>query len=182
MFRGGWELAAAEAVGAGEGITPDGVFDRLASLVEQSLVLTETRGDGGTRYRLLVPVREYAEERLVQGGEAEGTRLRHAEYFLALAEVGEAELTGPGQVAWLARLDRENDNLWAALGWALGHGRAELGLRLVGVLWLFWRMRGHLTEGRRWAREALATGGGASAFARARVEHRGLAGVLPGRV
>jgi predicted ATPase len=42
------------------------------------------------------------------------------------------------------------------LGWALGGGDAELGLRLGGALGLFWHMRGYLSEGRRWLQVALA--------------------------
>ena len=167
VFRGGWMLEAAEAVGPGGDVPEEAVFDLLSRLVEQSLALAEMGDDSSTRYRMLVPVREYAEERLEQSGEGDETRRRHAGYFLQLAERAELELTGPTQVRWLEMLDRENDNLRAALGWTI-KADVDRALRLAGALWLFWRIRGHLTEGRRWVEEALVAAPGASAFARAR--------------
>ncbi len=173
-FRGGWELEAAEAVGAGEGIPEQEVLDLLTGLVEQSLVVVETREDGRTRYRLLVPVREYAEERLIQSGEAEETRRRHAEYFLALAEEAEAELAGPKQVNWLERLETENDNLRAVLGWTLDGAadgsleQTERALQMAGALWRFWEARGYLAEGHKWLESALAASEGRDLSARAK--------------
>ncbi len=155
VFAGGWELAAAEAVGAPVG----DVLGPLAGLVEQSLVVAVAEAGGGTRYRLLEPVGEYARERLEEGGEAEGARRRHAEYYLALAERAGPELAGPAQVAWLARLDREQDNVRAAMAWALAAPRLDIAARLGWALHIFWAMRGHHREGRRWLEAALARGG-----------------------
>jgi predicted ATPase/DNA-binding XRE family transcriptional regulator len=149
VFRGGWDLEAAETVGAGGDILTEEVLDRLMSLVEQSLVVAETGEGGDTRYRLLVPVREYAEERLEHSGEAEQTRLRHAAYYLDLAERAEPELRGAHQVVWHHRLAREHDNVRAALAWLLRHGEAATVVRFGWALWLFWWIRGHTGEGRR---------------------------------
>ena len=65
-----------------------------------------------------------------------------AEYCLALAERAERELPGPAQAAWLEALEREYDNLEAALRWAVGHEPAGTALRLSGALWRFWWVRG----------------------------------------
>ena len=167
VFAGGWTLDAAEAVAAGEGVEGDEVLDLLSGLVEKSLVLVRGSGEGGTRYRLLEPVRQYALEKLEESGEAEATKRAHAQHFLALAEEAHPELIGPRDVEWADRLEAEHDNLRAALSWALEQREAELALRLAGALWRFWEARGHYGEGCGWLEAALAGANGASAAARA---------------
>ncbi len=156
VFAGGWDLSAAEAVGAvGERERAE-ILDLLSHLVDKSLVLAEPGGSGTVRYRLLEPVRQYAREKLEERGEADDTSLRHATFFLALAEQAEPELTGHQQTEWLQRLETEHDNLRAALSWTLEHNEPELAARLAGALWRFWYTRGHVTEGRRWLERALS--------------------------
>jgi predicted ATPase len=120
-FAGGFTLEAAEAVGAGREEGTEDVLHLLGRLVEQSLVVAaDTGGEGNeVRYGMLEPVRQYAQELLEESGEAEETRRRHAEFFLALAEEAEPEIRGPDQVEWLKRLEIENGNLRAAMGWVL---------------------------------------------------------------
>jgi predicted ATPase/DNA-binding SARP family transcriptional activator/DNA-binding CsgD family transcriptional regulator/Tfp pilus assembly protein PilF len=156
VFAGGWTLEAAEAVGWGN--EQGEALDLLSGLVEKSLVVSEPTGDGGVRYRLLEPVRQYALEKLEESRNAESVRCRHAEYFLALAEEAEPELWGPEDKAWLERLEAEHDNLRAALSWTLERREAELALRLAGALWRFWITRGYYEEGRRWFEWALEKG------------------------
>jgi predicted ATPase/DNA-binding SARP family transcriptional activator/DNA-binding CsgD family transcriptional regulator len=156
VFAGGWTLEAAEAVGAGGRIEQDDVLDLLSRLVDKSLVVAEATGDGGVRYRLLEPIRQYARERLEQSGESEAVRRRHAAFFLALAEEAEPGLQRSQQVTWLKRLETEHPNLRVALAWSLDGGEPETGLRLAGALWRFWDTHGHLSEGRRWLETALA--------------------------
>ncbi|MDP9372367.1 MAG: tetratricopeptide repeat protein [Chloroflexota bacterium] len=175
VFAGGWALAAAEAVCGDERVPGDDVLTILAHLVDKSLVLAEA-GAEAARYRLLETVRQYAWEWLLESGETERIRQGHAEYYLALAETAETELTGPEQAAWLDRLEREHGNLRAALRWSLEAGEAETGLRLAGALWQFWASHGHLGEGRRWLDAALTAvpglanpqSGGASTAVRAK--------------
>jgi predicted ATPase/DNA-binding SARP family transcriptional activator/DNA-binding CsgD family transcriptional regulator len=167
VFAGGWTLAAAEKVGAGDTEQVD-VLDLLCRLVDKSLVVGEAMGAGGVRYRMLEPVRQYAREKLEEGGEAEEVRLQHASVFLALAEEAESRLQGPEDVQWLERLEAEHDNLRAALSWALEREETdELGLRLAGALWLFWEGHGHYGEGHGWLEQVLARGGQAAARAKA---------------
>jgi predicted ATPase/Tfp pilus assembly protein PilF len=180
VFAGGCTLEAAEAVcGPDEDwqaalYTEAGVLEGLSSLVDNSLVLREEMpGEGGAgtvRFRMLETVREYALEQLEKAGETERVRQRHAEYFVTLAQQAEPQLRGPEQRVWLDLLETEHDNLRAVLGWAVAGGsdRAlELGVRLGGYLWRFWRVRGYLTEGRKWLDELLAAPGQASPAARA---------------
>jgi non-specific serine/threonine protein kinase len=145
VFAGGWTLDAAEAVGGTDDL-PD-VFDGLAQLIDQSLVIVE-EADGSTRYRLLEMLRQYGEERLAEAGETAILRRRHAEWTRTLAERASIEMWGPDQAAWLDRLDVEHDNLRAALTWCEQAGEVELGLRLGWRLWRFWDQRGHYSEAR----------------------------------
>jgi tetratricopeptide (TPR) repeat protein len=75
-----------------------------------------------------------------------------------LAESAEPHMTGQQQVSWLIRLEREHDNLRAALNAALADGEVWQVLRMAGALWRFWRAHGHASEGRRWLDTALAHG------------------------
>jgi predicted ATPase/transcriptional regulator with XRE-family HTH domain len=158
VFAGGCTLQAAETVcAAPRGTTPlrIDVLDGLTALVDQNLVQQRDE-DGEPRFGMLHVIREYALDRLEASGEAEPLRRAHAAFMVALAERAEPELTGPQSGTWLGRLDREHDNLRAVLGWALGRGEREIGLRLVASLYRFWMGRGHLREGRTWAEELLA--------------------------
>jgi tetratricopeptide (TPR) repeat protein len=126
----------------------------LSSLVDESLIQQEG-DDGDLRFGMLGTIREFGIGALEEGGEADRARRRHARYFLGMAEAAEPELTIRDQ-AWLGRLEREHDNLRAAVRWSIDTGDADTGLRLAGSLWRFWQLRGHLAEGRRWTDELLA--------------------------
>ncbi|MDQ3855138.1 MAG: helix-turn-helix domain-containing protein [Chloroflexota bacterium] len=169
IFRGGWGLRAAEAVAADDEVLEEEVLELLSALVEQSLVIMHTGEDQVTRYRFLEPVREYAEEQLSRIGEAEETGRKHAEYFLALAEQAEPELRGASQVEWLDRLETEHNNLRVAIDWFIARSRWEEVSRFGWALWLFWWIRGHTGEGRRWMEAALQGAEGLSALSRARL-------------
>ena len=149
VFAGGFTLPAAEAVGADAAgqIGAEDVLDLVGSLVEQSLLTAETDAGGGARYGVLEPVRQYALERLEEGGESEEARRRHAAFSLALAERAAAEIRGPAQVEWLEALERENANLRAAMSWAIFLDE-DMAARLGWALWVFWWLRGHQEEGR----------------------------------
>ena len=167
VFVGGCGLDAAEAVCDIDGDLSLDVLDGLALLVGQSL-LRQTEGpEGEPRFAMLETIREYAAERLDVSGDAETVRRRHARYYLSLAQQAAPELLGPRQGAWLERLEREHDNLRAALGWAIERDEAELGLQLAAPLWRFWELRGHLREGQDWLDRALARWPAAPAQARA---------------
>lgn len=145
VFAGGWTLAAADAVGAGEGIAKDDVVYLLIALVEKSLVIVD---DDGDRYRMLETVREYAREKLALSGGANAVRERHRDFFLALAMNAHPNLAGPEQAAWLQRLEDEHDNLRSALEFCVVAASESLsGLRLCAALHWFWIMRGYRAEG-----------------------------------
>jgi predicted ATPase/DNA-binding NarL/FixJ family response regulator len=179
VFAGGWSLEAAEVVCAGEGLDSSEVIDLLQHLVDRSLVVAEEHADGTNRYRLLEMLQQYAQERLFECGEADGARRQHAACFLALAERAEAELRGPGEISWSARLEGENENLRAALRWLVDRGEAEQALRMASALWRFWSVRGHLIEGLVWLEQALALAGAGGGGATVEVL-RARAGALNG--
>jgi DNA-binding CsgD family transcriptional regulator len=95
-------------------------------------------------------------EQLDHTHELGSARRAHAAYYLVFAEDAEKELTGPDQKTWLLRLEREQDNLRAALRWAIDHREAELAQRMAGALQPFWFRRGQWSEGRRWLEDSLA--------------------------
>src|SRR6185437_11349416 len=112
--------------------------------------------------------REYANERLVEAGEADRFRDRHLCYFADFAERAQPLLRGHESAIWRDRLERDNDNLRAALQWSLEHGNTNDGLRLSGALEDYWRARGQLTEGRHWLDGILAAAPADHSYPRAR--------------
>ena len=154
VFAGGFVLEAAAAVcGA-----PIGTLDHLSALVDKSLLQVDQQPDGEPRFHLLETVREFALERLSASGELEHTQTQRAAWALHVAESLGAELAGPKQAAILAQLDREHDNLRAALAWCRDHGQPRTGARIAAALWWFWIVRGHLSEGQAWLEHAWADG------------------------
>ena len=158
-FAGGATLEAVEAICSGDGIEESAVLDLLANLVDKSLAIPEEGVGQSARYRLLETLRAYGAERLERAGRSAEVAGRHANHFLSLAEQSEPKLSGGGESEWLARLEEEHDNLRRAGGWLLDSGRAGEALRLAGALWRFWRIHGHLGEGRRRLESALSRGG-----------------------
>jgi predicted ATPase/class 3 adenylate cyclase len=150
VFAGGWTLQAAEKLGEDGEIESWEVLDLLTSLTDKSLVIADDES-GQFRYRLLETVRQYGAEKLLETGEAAEVRSKHAQIYLALAEEAEPHLKGRDQDAWLNRLEREHDNLRAALGYLSQSDswpEADFELRLAGALHRFWSIRGYLSEGR----------------------------------
>jgi predicted ATPase/class 3 adenylate cyclase len=139
VFAGSFRLAAAESVCGAE-------LDILESLVEKSLV----RRWGSGRLGMLDTIREYALERLDESPEGKDVRLRHAEYFLAVAEsanLSSDRLPSEGQRHDIAIA--EQDNIRAALAWALESGSVALGLQLANAIENFW-VTHDPEEGIRW--------------------------------
>lgn len=167
-FAGGFTLEAAEAVLAAEGIEEAEVLELLSALVDKSLVAVEIVPGRPVRYRMLEPIRQYALEKLQESAEEDAARRRHAEYFLGLAQEAEPELLGEQQEEWFRRLEREQDNVRAALGWAFSRGESELGLRLAVALYEYWFIHAHLSEGQEWLERGLSASGTATASTRAR--------------
>ena len=167
VFAGGCTLEAAEAVCSIGGVPPADVLDLLGRLVDKSLVAADMQ-DGETRYRLLETVRQYARDRLLESGEAAEARRRHRDWHLAWVQStfsvddGRPDLGFLAGEDWLDRLEREHDNLRAALEWTAGEpDAADLEVRLAAPLWRLWHFRGHYAEGRHWLEHAISRTDGA---------------------
>ncbi|MBW3587958.1 MAG: tetratricopeptide repeat protein [Actinobacteria bacterium] len=154
VFAGGFSLESVEGVCLGDELRPGSHIELVSALVDKSIVVFEERSDGA-RYSLLETIRDYSGDRLEESGEVEVTRDSHLEWFLSLAERSEPDVTTS---EWLQTMEVEHDNLRAALQWAIGRGFADAALRLTGALARLWTTHGHLSEGRRWLEEALASG------------------------
>jgi len=158
VFAGGWLLEAAESICAGDALDESQILDLLTSLSDKSLVVADPNS-ASSRFRMVETVRQYAKERLLEGGGGEAVRDRHIDHYLGLAEKAEPELVGARQVEWLRRLAQEHDNLRAALEWSLAQPASSRGLRLCGALQRFWMTRGHVSEGREWCTRVLSAPG-----------------------
>jgi predicted ATPase/class 3 adenylate cyclase len=156
VFVDGCRIEAAEQVGDPDGAPGTDILDALDSLVEKNLLRQRMDPDGEPRYWMFETIREYALGCLAESGERDDACKRQAEFFSDLAEQAEPELRARGQLEWLARLDAEQGNLWAAFGWALNAGEFELALRLGSALWRYWEARPSIAEARIRLDEALA--------------------------
>ena len=158
-------------------VSPE-LVDGVTTLLEANLMRRDGdrdgNGDDEPRFRMLETIRDFGLGLLVARPDAGAVRTRHAELVRRLARRAEREIVGPDQVAWYARLDRERENVRAALGWAISSSDAETALRLGASLWRYWVTRGLLFECAEWLRAALAMPGAeaAPATVRAKAIHR----------
>jgi predicted ATPase/DNA-binding winged helix-turn-helix (wHTH) protein len=147
VFPGGFTLDAAAAVMASGGALS--VVDGVANLVAKSLV-TLDHGTAHERWRLLDTVRAYAQEKLAQTGDAGDAAQRQASFFLDL-------LTGPSADRETDRIDREIDNIRAALDWAFSPaGDGQIGAGLTAACVSVWTRLSLLGECRARVETALS--------------------------
>jgi predicted ATPase/DNA-binding CsgD family transcriptional regulator len=171
VFAGGFTLDAARAVGAGGLVGRDDVLNALGRLVDKSLVVAEDCA-GEARYRLLETIRQYADDRLHEAGEAVAARDRHLDHYLSVVEAAEPDLERDKD-AWRTPLEVEHENLRAALNWGLSAADPERGRRLAAALPWLWHLHGHGHEGIEFLQRAL----GRAPEDRSTLQARLLAGV-----
>jgi non-specific serine/threonine protein kinase len=136
------------------------MLETLSHLVDKSLVTVSQLESGKTRYDLLETIRQYALEKLTGSDEVEDSKIRHLNYFLRWAEGAAPHVDEQGQLAWLADYEADHDNLRAALAWCrAADDKAQAGLRLAAACGRFWRLHGHISEGRTHLSAALAQRG-----------------------
>jgi predicted ATPase len=157
VFSGGWTADAA-AVVAGYADAPqrDALgIDRSAALVHHSLARRDDRAGGGMRFSMLETIRAFGLEQLVACREFEEVSERHASYFTDLVEEQGFDIIVTDQPPRLAIIDRDYDNIRAALHWLADRCDAPNLIRLCSSIRKYWAVRGHLSEGRRWLATAL---------------------------
>lgn len=138
---------------------------RLYSLVDKALLWREDE-DGGPRFGMTDTVREFALHCLRQGEGEAALRRRYAEHFTAVAERADRGIKSCERQRYMEELERERDNLKAALEWSRSEGGDyQLGLRLAGALFWFWNLKAEFTEGSSWLNDAVQTCGPAYAKA-----------------
>jgi predicted ATPase/DNA-binding CsgD family transcriptional regulator/DNA-binding XRE family transcriptional regulator len=174
VFVGGCTLEAVEAVSRMlTWMKEVSVLDGIASLLDKHMLYQAAQGSeemGERRLFMLETIREYGLECLSAYGEMELTRRAHAQYYLRLAEEAETHLFGAEQMRWFDLLERERDNLRAALGWSVERiegaldeeavFKRETALRLAAALVHFSVVHWSIDEGGAWLKRALANSEG----------------------
>jgi predicted ATPase/DNA-binding CsgD family transcriptional regulator len=147
VFAGGFGADAAIAVCADARLPEDQVVNLLAALVEKSILKRQLTGSS-VRYWLLATIRQYGRQRLRELGEETTVQKRHLAWICALAKIAGA--WDARQAEAFRQMDRERDNLWAALEFCLRQpGEAAAAAELAQDLFVYWACRGPLSDVRR---------------------------------
>jgi predicted ATPase/class 3 adenylate cyclase len=146
-----------------EAVFGDEVIEDLATLVEHSLLVRD-QSSAGVRFRWLRVIREYAHKMLEDSGQSESLAAAHAETYASLAEAAADQVLMVERPHWLEVLDRDHDNLRAALHWAIDNQETDIAFRLSSALWRFWQTRGHIHEARAALDRVMALEGGAASL------------------
>jgi predicted ATPase/DNA-binding CsgD family transcriptional regulator/tetratricopeptide (TPR) repeat protein len=147
VFSGGFELDAAQAVCAGDGLDAEEIPGLIGSLVEKS-VLKRRHGDAADRFRLLEPLRQFGRERLREAGAEEALRARHRDWIGGLARAAGAD--DARQVELFRRVRAERANVWAAIDFCLDDpAEAPRGVTICSDLWVYWTATGPVSDIRR---------------------------------
>ena len=128
VFAGGADLRGVHRV-TDPGASEDDVLDRLARLVDRSLVVAVSAVH--SRYRLLETLRAYGRHRVEAAGADRALAHRHATYYVELAERAAHGLQGPDERAWVDDALADYDNMRAAFVSACADRDADLAVRLV---------------------------------------------------
>ncbi len=157
VFRGGATVEAVQSV-CGEP-SEEAVLDLLDGLVAKSM-LTADPTPSGMRYRLLEPLRQYAEEKLEDEGATAETVERHWLWFDQFGRTAEPKVRGRDQLEWLDRVEAEHDNLRVALDRAFEASHVETCVSITGSLCWFWFLHSHIQDWERWLPRLIEAGKG----------------------
>ena len=147
VFAGGFELDAAQAVCAGDGLDAEEIPELVGSLVEKS-VLKRRQGETADRFRLLEPLRQFGRERLREAGAEQPLRARHRDWIADLARAAGAD--DAHQVEMFRRVRAERANIWAAIDFCLADpAEAATGVSICSALQVYWLAQGPISDIRR---------------------------------
>ncbi len=149
VFSEGFTLDAAETILAPTAPNKP-ISDLIALLSDKSLLRPSLDERGEVRFYMLVTLGKFALDLLHRSGDEKRVRDLHLDYFLSLAETGDWELRGSRQVEWAQRIQEEQNNMRAALEWAVSSRQTEAALRLLCALGWPWEIRGHYNEAANW--------------------------------
>jgi predicted ATPase len=135
VFEDGFTLEAAAEVCGIDGEDPLAVDDRVASLLDKSLIRRMERAEGGARLGMLETIREYAQEELEAHGETTAARRRHALYYAKWAAAVLPQAAEAARQDLRAPVHQEHDNLLAALVWANKEDEQVILQQLLSALW-----------------------------------------------
>lgn len=157
VFSGGWSLEAAEAVCNCHPEESATILEELDLLANFNLITPTEGAEGRHRFRMLETIHEYARERLMESGEFDEIRRRHARYVLHFAQEVEPRVRTSERRRWRKVLNQEMDNIRATLRWATQDPESlPIGQELTIRLAYFWALCGYPGEGRKWCERLIA--------------------------
>ncbi len=155
VFAGGCTPESLAIILAEQMVSPLAVLPTLQSLVEKNLMQWSPSEDIHGRFAMLTPLRQYAQSMLIQSDHLLELKLRYADYFVRLALQGMQELTGPAQMDWKQRLEREYANLRTVLTFLIEQEHFTSAAELAVALSRFWYIQGYHHEGRAFMEQIL---------------------------
>ena len=156
VMAGGFTLASAAAIAAGDGIDEADAVEAVASLVGKSMIAAEA-GRAAMTYRLLDTMRAYALRKLVESGAYDAAARRHAEHFRAAFAKAAVDWEAEATARWLEAWRGQIGNLRAALDWAFGPSGDEwIGVELTVAAVPLWFQLSLIDECRNRVERALA--------------------------
>ena len=154
VFAGGFTLDTVEVLLA-DRLEPVAVQATLHALIGKSLVRAETLPNGEQRFLLLETIREFALEQAHIQGEKALLCQRHYATYLQRFRTADDHSRGAEAAIWVARMEPDQDNLRAALQWALDEARYTDAAWLMVAVHYFWHLRGYRYEESRWVTQLL---------------------------
>ncbi len=132
------------------------VADQLEWLVRNSLIAKVTDARQRVRFRLLEPIRHFAEAKMVAEKRDRAASMGHIEYFAQLAIAARGGLSGEERPRWNELLKLEHDNLRHAMAGMRIQEDAQQRLQVGTSLFRYWYASGHFGWELDWLRASVA--------------------------